>query len=407
MLPPSKRLNYFDHQFLRRDDFADEQAYHLGMRRAHNRMLHTPGVAQGLVVAADGTGITVSEGVAIDAEGRELVLADDVERDLASTPGDTLWVTMVYREERVDRTNETGAEGDRRTAERGEVAVTAAEPAGDGLTLVLARVTRGEGGALRVDDGQGNARRRAASAVGGELRADTLEVRGPARAEALTLVQELAAASFSVGTGQVAGTLRAQALQADDGSSLGAATARSLKVQGEVTAGGLVVDGSSKTSGAMQIGGDAGVDGTLRVQNEGRFGTRVGVGVGAPEAPLHLAGGNINMVTGEGDLKIGSASVRMKLGVGIGVATGDGRIQVQGGANRLMVGTAGIDILHVHGGGVGVGGPATSAGALTVAGGVHFGVGGAPPASADRRLLSTADGTLRWQVPVTAPTRAL
>src|SRR5215213_3227361 len=182
MLPPTKRLNYFDHQFLRRDDFADEQAYHLGMRRAHNRMLHTPGVAQGLVVTPSGTGVAVSEGVAIDAEGRELVLDDNVARDLSAVTGSPLWVTFVYREEPDDRTNETGAEGDRRMAEHGEVGVTATPPPGDGMTLVLARVTRAGDGALRVDDGEGAARRRPASAVGGELDAATLTVRGEARA---------------------------------------------------------------------------------------------------------------------------------------------------------------------------------------------------------------------------------
>ena len=50
MLPPTRRVHYFDHQFLRVEDFTDEQAYHLEMRRAHNRMLHSPGVAHGLAL---------------------------------------------------------------------------------------------------------------------------------------------------------------------------------------------------------------------------------------------------------------------------------------------------------------------------------------------------------------------
>ncbi|HEX2094582.1 MAG TPA: hypothetical protein VHG28_19410, partial [Longimicrobiaceae bacterium] len=79
MLPPTKRLNYFDHQFLRVDDFDAEQAYHLGMRRAHNSMLHTPGVAWGLVLGTGtgGTPLSVSAGFALDGDGREIVLPAD------------------------------------------------------------------------------------------------------------------------------------------------------------------------------------------------------------------------------------------------------------------------------------------------------------------------------------------
>ena len=42
-----KRLNYFDAQFLGETDFTDEQTYHLEMRRRHNRLLHSWGVADG------------------------------------------------------------------------------------------------------------------------------------------------------------------------------------------------------------------------------------------------------------------------------------------------------------------------------------------------------------------------
>ena len=47
-----KRLRYFNHQFLRVEDFQEEQDYHLRMRRRLNRVLHTWGVAEGLQVTA-------------------------------------------------------------------------------------------------------------------------------------------------------------------------------------------------------------------------------------------------------------------------------------------------------------------------------------------------------------------
>ena len=72
-----KRLNYFTHQFLREQDFKDEQAYHLEMCRRHNRMLHGWGVVTGLEVQKKGEReITINPGTAIDKEGRELMLAE-------------------------------------------------------------------------------------------------------------------------------------------------------------------------------------------------------------------------------------------------------------------------------------------------------------------------------------------
>jgi hypothetical protein len=74
----NKRMNYFDRQFLRATDFKVEQEYHLHRHRLHNKLLHTPGVAseKDLKVSGDpGTNtLKVAEGIAIDVEGREIVL---------------------------------------------------------------------------------------------------------------------------------------------------------------------------------------------------------------------------------------------------------------------------------------------------------------------------------------------
>jgi hypothetical protein len=72
------RMHYFDRQFLRASDFQVEQKYHLERHRLHNRLLHTPGVAalNDLIVSGDfgQDTLTVAKGIAIDAEGREIVL---------------------------------------------------------------------------------------------------------------------------------------------------------------------------------------------------------------------------------------------------------------------------------------------------------------------------------------------
>ena len=72
-----KRPNYFTSQFLVEKDFNDEQAYHVNMRRRHNRLLHAFGVADGLLVTRAGpTSVLVSPGTAVDRDGREIVLQD-------------------------------------------------------------------------------------------------------------------------------------------------------------------------------------------------------------------------------------------------------------------------------------------------------------------------------------------
>src|SRR5207244_9117084 len=72
----TKRMKYFDRQFLRASDFQVEQAYHMDRHRRHTQLLHQPGVAKDLDVTgtADPTMVTVSPGTAIDSEGREIVV---------------------------------------------------------------------------------------------------------------------------------------------------------------------------------------------------------------------------------------------------------------------------------------------------------------------------------------------
>jgi len=70
------RDNYYDRQFLRPEDFIDEQAYHMAMRRDHNIAGHSWGIVEGLAIAVtDGTPY-VLPGTAIDGYGRELILTD-------------------------------------------------------------------------------------------------------------------------------------------------------------------------------------------------------------------------------------------------------------------------------------------------------------------------------------------
>jgi len=142
-----KRTNYFDRQFLRARDVQDEQAYHLDQRRRHNRLLHTPGVAEGLVASGSvgSTSVTVSAGVAVDAGGREIVLSAP---DTLTMPTGQASVDIFisYGEEPSDPSADPGVVGFTRITERPNLGVAPAGtvPAG-GVLLARAPLNLANG----------------------------------------------------------------------------------------------------------------------------------------------------------------------------------------------------------------------------------------------------------------------
>lgn len=176
-----KRLNYFDHQFLRAPDFNDEQKYHLSMRRQHNALLHTWGIAQGLTVTAGGTAttLTVSAGVAIDKLGQEIVLPTDTTLDLSGvdpTTNPTVYITIAYHEQQSDPTTEAGGQGNTRWTEQPQPAfsTTAPAPADVGMTLVLGKVPRTAAGLGAIDSSD---RRTAGVVVSPDLTVNSLTLK--------------------------------------------------------------------------------------------------------------------------------------------------------------------------------------------------------------------------------------
>ena len=151
MSDPVKRVNYFDHQFLRVADFSDEQRYHVTMRRLHNQQMHTPGIAQGLTVTLSGSTVTVAGGLAIDNQGQEIYLAGPATLDASTlpTPG-SAYVTIAYGEQTSDTTTEPGGQGDTRWTEQPKLSLAPNLPT-DTLTLVLGKVTRQDATTFTVD----------------------------------------------------------------------------------------------------------------------------------------------------------------------------------------------------------------------------------------------------------------
>nr|WP_221382021.1 hypothetical protein [Actinoplanes polyasparticus] len=84
---PTSRLRWFTGRFLTAHDLTAEQDYHVGRRRIHHRLLHGWGVVCGFEVRPDGRPgcgdvVTVSPGIALDCQGREVV---------RSTPDSVRW----------------------------------------------------------------------------------------------------------------------------------------------------------------------------------------------------------------------------------------------------------------------------------------------------------------------------
>ena len=148
-----KRLRYFDEQFLHAVDFNDAEDYHITMRRQHNRLLHTPGVCEGLVVTAvSATAVSVAPGTAIDASGRDIVLEDPRTVDLGALgPGAGAYIVIAYAEKPTDPSDETGTLDDTRWTEEPTIEGRAA-PAPDPNEVLLAVVARAGQNVQGVDN---------------------------------------------------------------------------------------------------------------------------------------------------------------------------------------------------------------------------------------------------------------
>lgn len=155
-MPEVKRLNYFTSQFLVEKDFKDEQAYHVEMRRRHNQALHLFGIAKGLEVSKTGDRqVSVSPGVAIDKDGREIVLSADAPVDLTRFGANaTVFLTLQYQEvfDPADRYQSGGVDNFTRTTERPKLDANTAVPPTDGSVIALTQVKLdGSGNVSSID----------------------------------------------------------------------------------------------------------------------------------------------------------------------------------------------------------------------------------------------------------------
>jgi hypothetical protein len=97
-----KRLNYFHHQFLQVGEFQDEQSYHRNMRLLHNLSQHGSGIVEGMQVTGSSQSVTVARGLAIDKQGREIVIEADETVTIPNRPSQTFYMVIAYQDDDQD-----------------------------------------------------------------------------------------------------------------------------------------------------------------------------------------------------------------------------------------------------------------------------------------------------------------
>lgn len=103
------RVHYFEQQFLRKQEFEDEQKYHLNMRRRHNIAQHTWGIVYGLELTVEENTAFVTPGLAVDGYGREIILTQKQPlaiKAFVENDSDVLNVWIAYDQVGSDQTPE-------------------------------------------------------------------------------------------------------------------------------------------------------------------------------------------------------------------------------------------------------------------------------------------------------------
>ena len=98
---PLKRPRFFAGQLLSATDLEAEQEYFLQKQRRHDRGLHGYGVVSGLDVSAKDNVLIVSDGMALDASGNEVVVPNCLQIPIKRR-GRVAYLVVRYHENETD-----------------------------------------------------------------------------------------------------------------------------------------------------------------------------------------------------------------------------------------------------------------------------------------------------------------
>ena len=141
---PIKRVRYFGGQLLSVEDFQVEQDYFLTKERQRNLAAHGPGVLSGLRVTRGSGSLNVTPGLAIDALGREIVVADSQAVPFPTFEGKASLVVR-YVETMTDPVPFADDLEPTRIEEGFRLECVPAQTAGSGNAIVLAKLRMRDG----------------------------------------------------------------------------------------------------------------------------------------------------------------------------------------------------------------------------------------------------------------------
>ena len=121
-----KRVRYFDGEFLKDQDFIDEQKYHIDRKRRLDQFLRVSGICDGLTLKTDTNQVIVTPGTALDSEGRQIILSTDSSPiNLSGYQSQEVYLVISYQEEQSDQTTDggLGSSGARRWHEKPNIQV--------------------------------------------------------------------------------------------------------------------------------------------------------------------------------------------------------------------------------------------------------------------------------------------
>jgi len=333
-----KRVRYFDGQFLQDQDFIDEQAYQLDREHRINRLLHGPGVADGLAVTSTAANqVTVAPGTAIDDNGWQLVLAQAANVDLPAADfnnkqGVQLYLSYLASAE--DPQTVAGSRDFTRWLERPQLTALASgsQWSGEASPVLLATLALDSSGRVTIDS--------SVRSYSGVL------LPGPGAGPA-------ALQATSAGTVSIGGPLTVSAPKS--GSPF---TALQIDAQSFVAPANL-------TASYFLNMRDVGAGGANRfcVRGDGN----VGINTGTPGARLEVVGGGGSSIdllvngrlksnSNDGGLWVSADRFIGGVGANVGFYTGGNwRLQVMPGGNvGIGTGTPGARLEVVGGGGTNV-----------------------------------------------------
>lgn len=139
---PFKRLNYYYGQFLKENDFRDEQTYHINGLLTHNRNLHSWGIASGLDVSfiKGKKYVTLDSGMAVDEYGRQIIFEGPEDIDVSHAQEASLYLTISFKEKEVDPVEEYGTKGNTRIIEEPQIELKTVMPDSPSVDIFLCKI---------------------------------------------------------------------------------------------------------------------------------------------------------------------------------------------------------------------------------------------------------------------------